>query len=192
MKNKSAAVALRLFAVMTIVCGILYPAAITVFGRLAFPWQAGGSILYRESKPIGSLLIAQPSPGPGYFSPRPSAGNYATVPSAASNLALSSAALRDSISARRASWKNSVGKPPPDLVFSSGSGLDPHISPEAALFQAERITLKRGYSPRHFNEIKSVISRRTEGPQLGVLGEARVNVLLLNFDLDGIMTKRMR
>ena len=86
MKENSLFIALRLFVVMTIITGIVYPAAITIAGRLAFPWQSSGSIMQSESTAIGSLLIAQPSAGPRYFAPRPSAGNYATVPSAASNL----------------------------------------------------------------------------------------------------------
>jgi potassium-transporting ATPase KdpC subunit len=177
---------------MTIVTGVLYPAVITVAGRFAFPWQSKGCLIRRGPAVIGSLLLAQPTSGHGYFSPRPSAGNYATVPSAASNRAVTSAVLRDSMNARTEYWKKTIGKPPSDLVFSSGSGLDPHISPDAALFQADRIARARGFSEQKAKEIREMIFRRIERPEFGALGEARVNVLLLNCDLDGIAISRAK
>jgi K+-transporting ATPase ATPase C chain len=131
MLRNYSSVAIRLFLVMTIITGLFYPAMVTLAGRLAFPWQANGSLLRNGPTAIGSQLIAQPTPDLKHFSYRPSAGNYATVPSSASNLAVSSALLHDSLQSRTEFWKVPLGDVPSDLVFSSGSGLDPHISHEA-------------------------------------------------------------
>jgi K+-transporting ATPase ATPase C chain len=183
-------IAIKLFVVMTIMTGLLYPIAITLAGRLFFPWEASGSIIHSGPKAIGSLLLAQPSPDFKHFRPRPSAGNYAAVPSAASNLAVSSAALHDSVRLRAAIWKIPICDIPSDLVFSSGSGLDPHISPEAAMVQAERIAAEHGLSDAQTSQVKALIVRRTEKRQLGVFGNARVNVLFLNCDLEELMITR--
>jgi K+-transporting ATPase ATPase C chain len=192
MQRNSFSVTLRLFLVMTIITGIIYPAVITVVGRMAFPWQSGGSIMIHGSTAVGSLLIAQPSNGPRYFAPRPSAGNYATVPSAASNYAVSNAALHDSLKARAQLRKKPVGEMPSDLLFSSGSGLDPHLSPEAALFQADQIARLRGLSAQKESELKAMIISHVEKPQFGALGNARVNVLLLNCYLDRLRIARRK
>jgi len=178
--------ALRLFVIMTILTGVMYPAMVTIAGYAAFPQQACGSIIKKNSTAIGSLLIAQSPPDTGYFLPRPSAGNYATTPSAASNYALSSVALHDIVLQRSAKYGKPIGQLPSDLVFSSGSGLDPHISPEAARFQADRIARVRGLSGKEVDELDAMIDNHTEKPQFGILGDARVNVLLLNIDLDNI------
>jgi len=183
-------VAIRLFVTLTIVTGAIYPAVITLAGRMVFPWQASGSIVQSGQHRIGSALIAQPPWDSRHFSSRPSAGNYATIPSAASNLAVTSAVLRDSIRARAGFWNNRVGDIPSDLLFSSGSGLDPHISPQAAMVQADLIRRSRGFSAARAGELHELIARRTERPQFGVLGESRVNVLLLNCDLDGLPITR--
>jgi potassium-transporting ATPase KdpC subunit len=183
-------IAIRLFIIMTIITGLFYPAMITLAGRLVFPWQAGGSILRNGPIAIGSLLIAQPTPDLRHFSSRPSAGNYATVPSSASNLAMSCALLHDSLLARTKFWKIPLGDIPPDLVFSSGSGLDPHLSPEAAMLEADRIAGLRGLSGVQVRDLISMVMRRTDRPQLGIFGEKRVNVLLLNCDLEGLSITR--
>jgi K+-transporting ATPase ATPase C chain len=175
---------------MTIITGLFYPAMVTLAGRLAFPWQANGSLLRNGPTAIGSQLIAQPTPDLKHFSYRPSAGNYATVPSSASNLAVSSALLHDSLQSRTEFWKVPLGDVPSDLVFSSGSGLDPHISHEAAMLEADRIAELRGLSGAQAEDLKSMVMRRTEKPQFGILGNNRVNVLLLNCDLDGISVTR--
>ncbi len=186
MLRTSILAAFKLFTVMTIITGIAYPLIVYSGGILFFPKESRGSLVYKDSIPIGSRLIAQPGGGPGYFQPRPSAGAYSTVPSEASNLALSSVALRDSMQHRAGYWGETVGKTPPDLLFSSGSGLDPHISVEAALFQLDRIARARHLSGEKIIELKRIIARRTEEPQLGFLGASRVNVLLLNCDIEGI------
>jgi potassium-transporting ATPase KdpC subunit len=178
--------AIRLFVVLTVITGILYPALITAVGHVAFPRQAKGSIITDGSRAIGSVLIAQSPRDAKFFMSRPSAGSYTTVPSSASNYALSSKALRDSMLLRSAQWNKSIGELPPDLIFSSGSGLDPHISPEAALFQVERIARVRGLSNQKIIELTTMIHRHTEKPQFGLFGNPRVNVLLLNAELGAI------
>lgn len=183
MKMSTAITALRLFVIMTVITGIIYPVAITAIGHVAFPRQTYGSIIKRDSTVIGSLLIAQPSPETGYFLPRPSACNYTVVPSAASNLAITSALLHDSLLQRAKKWGNSIDKIPSDLLFSSGSGLDPHTTPNAALFQVDRIARERNLSDRQIFKLKEIIAQKTEKPQWGIFGMSRINVLLLNVEL---------
>jgi potassium-transporting ATPase KdpC subunit len=184
------ACAIRLFVTMTVIAGVLYPVVITIAGRLLFPYESSGSLLYNGASAIGSRLLAQPAKDSGYFFPRPSAGNYATVPSASSNLAVTSAALHDSIRMRARNWGETIGNIPSDLLFSSGSGLDPHISLGAALFQINRIARVRGFSAEKVGTLKRMIAREAQRPQFGLLGDSRVNVLLLNCGLDGIQTAK--
>ena len=177
---------IRLTVVFTILTGILYPLAITGMAQLAFRDKANGSLIERNGKIIGSELLAQQFQGAQYFWPRPSAGNYATVPSGASNLGPTSAALRSNVAARAAAIRVANKLPadatvPTDLLFTSGSGLDPHISPDAARLQVARVATARGVSGE---SIKTLIERFIEPPQFGFLGESRVNVLLLNLALD--------
>ncbi|MEY4484658.1 MAG: hypothetical protein RL693_2110 [Verrucomicrobiota bacterium] len=180
--------ALRVFIALTIVTGLAYPLAITVISHLAFPSQASGSVLTKDRKTIGSELLAQEFTGPGYFWTRPSAGNFATVASGASNLGPTSAALRELIATRRKALQEAHDLPadaavPDDLVTTSGSGLDPHLTPVAAKFQAGRVA-----KARHLSEDKvlELIKAHTESPQFGIFGEARVNVLKLNLALDSL------
>ena len=172
--------------VFTVLTGVLYPLAITGIAQLAFRDKANGSLIERDGKIIGSELLAQPFTGARYFWPRPSAGGYATVPSGASNLGPTSAALQSNVAARAAAIRAANELPadatvPADLLFTSGSGLDPHISPDAARLQVARVATARGVSEE---SIKALIERFIEPPQFGFLGEPRVNVLLLNLALD--------
>lgn len=176
-------IAVRLFLLMTLVTGVIYPVVITVIGQTVFSQQANGSIIKKDSTAVGSLLIAQNSPDSSYFQPRPSAGNYGTVPSSASNLAISNGILLDSVHQRAALWSKTIGEVPADLLFSSGSGLDPHISPEAALLQVDRIARIRGLSSDETKELRTMIISHMEKPQFGVFGNRRVNVLRLNIDV---------
>ena len=170
----------------TIVAGIIYPLAITAFAQLAFPHQANGSLVMRDGKLVGSALIAQQFQGDKYFWPRPSAGSYGTMPSGASNYGPTSAKLQQSVDANLAALRKAHKLPddapvPADLVFASASGLDPHISPEAARFQIARVAAARGMSAE---QVTALVDKFVEPPQWGFLGEARVNVLQLNLALD--------
>ncbi|HEX8297325.1 MAG TPA: potassium-transporting ATPase subunit KdpC [Chthoniobacteraceae bacterium] len=169
---------LRLLAALTLLTGFLYPLLVTGVGRVLFPEQSGGSLIRKGDRVIGSALLAQKTESARFFSPRPSAGDFATVPSAASNLAPTSAALQKAVAARRITWGE---KAPPDLLTASGSGLDPHLSPAAARHQAARVAEARGLPE---DAVLRLIEAKTEAPQLGFLGEPRVNVLALNLALD--------
>lgn len=177
--------ALRLFAVLATLTGVLYPLAVTAIARVAFPAQANGSLVTNSAGvPTGSALLAQKTESPRYFWPRPSAADYATVASGASNLAPTSQNLHDAIAARAAALRTAHGLPadapvPADLLMTSGSGLDPHISPTAAAFQAARVATARNLP---LATVTAAIAAHTESG--GLLGENRVNVLLLNLALD--------
>ncbi len=175
-----------LTVVFTVLTGILYPLAITGIAQVAFPHQANGSLIERDGKVVGSELLAQQFTGPKYFWPRPSAGNYATVPSGASNLGPTSGALQSNVVNNAKAFRDGNKLPadapvPADMVFTSGSGLDPHISPDAARLQIARVAAARGVSE---DAVRPVVEKFVEQPQLGFLGEARVNVLRLNLALD--------
>jgi len=180
--------AVVLFVLLTVVTGIVYPLAVTGVTQLAFPRQAGGSLLFKGNQPVGSALIGQSFTDPKYFWSRPSATTptpYNAGNSGAANLGPLNPALVDAVKARVAALKAAdPGNPAPvpvDLVTTSASGLDPHISVAAADYQAARVAKARGLAP---DTVKAAIARHTEGRLLGVIGEARVNVLELNLDLD--------
>lgn len=179
--------ALRILLVFTVLTGVLYPLAVTGLGQLVFPRLANGSLISRgDGTFVGSELIAQSFTDPRYFWPRPSAGGFATVASGASNKGPLSedlkAAIEESRTALRGAHKLPADAPVPDeLVTASGSGLDPHISPEAARFQAARVAEIRGFK---LDDVVALIAAHTESPQLGILGQSRVNVLKLNVALD--------
>ena len=175
----------------TILTGVLYPLVITGVAQIAFPRQANGSLIESGGKIVGSELLAQQFTGEKYFWPRPSAGSYATVPSGASNYGPTSKKLQDTLNgyadALRKAHKLPADAPvPADLVFTSASGLDPHISPEAARFQIGRVVSARGLSE---NQVKALVEKFVEPPQWGFLGQARVNVLKLNLALDDMGAK---
>jgi potassium-transporting ATPase KdpC subunit len=169
---------LRIYLVLTLLTGIIYPLAMTGVAQLLFPKQANGSRIIENGKVVGSDLIAQKFESPRYFWPRPSSADYATVPSGASNKGPTSADLKKSIDERRAKFGNDA---PVDLLTASGSGLDPHISPEAARLQIARVAAARNIS---IQKITTLVYQTIEGPQLGFLGESRVNVVRLNRALD--------
>ena len=182
--------AAMLLLLLTAITGIAYPFAVTGIAQLAFPWQANGSLIVRDGKPIGSALIGQQFTDPKYFWGRPSATTpqpYNGTASGGSNLGPSNPALTDAvrqrITALRAADPGNDAPVPVDLVTASGSGLDPDISPAAALYQANRVAHARDLPP---NEVRALVDRHTQGRQFGVLGEPRVNVLELNLALDGL------
>ncbi len=182
-------VALRATLVTLILTGILYPAVMTGLAQLLFPWQANGSLLTGDTgHVVGSALIGQRFINPAYFWARPSAaGNdgYDGTASSGSNLGPTSQKLHDRIAAdvARLSETNAdaPGPVPIELVTASASGLDPHLSPAAALWQVPRVARARGVAPVR---VRQTVEAQIEGRDLGVLGERRVNVLLLNLALD--------
>jgi potassium-transporting ATPase KdpC subunit len=171
---------LRIYIVLALLTGILYPLAMTGIAQLLFPSQANGSRIVQNGKLVGSDLLAQKFESSKYFWPRPSAADYATVASGASNKGPTSVDLKKSIDERRAKYGNDA---PVDLLTASGSGLDPHISPEAARSQIQRVADARKMS---IQQISALVDQATEQPQFGFLGEPRVNVLKLNLALDKI------
>lgn len=180
--------ALLMLVVLTVLTGIIYPLAVTGVAQLLFPRQAGGSLIEKDGTVVGSALIGQQFSGPHYFHGRPSATAptpYNAANSGASNLAPSAKALVDGVGERVASMTEAnPGEPgavPADLVTTSASGLDPHVSPAAAAYQIKRVaTLRR--APQE--EVRKLVAEHTTGRALGILGEPVVNVLTLNLDLD--------
>lgn len=177
---KTASQALRLFLLLSILTGIIYPLAVLLFGQLLFPQQANGSLVQRNGKLVGSALLAQKFENPRYFWPRPSAADYATVPSGASNLGPTSKALRTRLDERRATL-SPIHDPAEEMLTTSGSGLDPHISPLAATQQIARVAAARAIPTQ---QVETLVKTHTEPPQFHLLGEPRVNVLALNLALD--------
>jgi potassium-transporting ATPase KdpC subunit len=171
----------------TVLCGIVYPLIVTGIASVLFPHQAAGSLILKDGKVIGSELLAQSFTSDRYFHPRPSAaGNgYDATSSGGSNLAQSNAKLVQRIQGDIDKLsKENPGKPVPiDLVTTSGSGLDPDITPDAAYFQAPRIAKARGLTE---DQVRQLIAQHITGRQLGLFGEPRVNVLALNLDLDAL------
>jgi len=180
--------AISLFILLTVVTGIAYPLAVTGVAKVAFPDQAGGSLIVKDGKPIGSALIGQNFTDPRYFWGRPSATSpqpYNATASGGSNQGPLNPALTDAVKGRIDALKAADpgnDKPvPADLVTASGSGLDPHISPAAAEYQAARVAKARGLP---VEKLTALIGQYTEGRQWGLFGDPRVNVLALNQALD--------
>ena len=177
--------ALRMTVVTTALLGVAYPLGVTALAQLLFPDKANGQLIEREGHVVGSRIIGQPFTSPGYFYSRPSAAGagYDAGASSGSNLAPTNRKLIDRIAGDVARLQpGNPGLPVPiDLVTASGSGLDPHISPAAALFQVPRVARERGLSEE---ALRQLIDAHTEGRQFGILGEPVVNVLLLNLALD--------
>ncbi|MBL8021972.1 MAG: potassium-transporting ATPase subunit KdpC [Leptospirales bacterium] len=174
-----------MFTFLTLLTSGMYPLVVTGVAQL-FPRKASGSLLYDSDKLVGSELIAQKFADPRYFHCRPSASDFATLPSGASNAALTNRSWQESLSDRKRTLQleNPEQALPADLLAASASGLDPHISPAAAQFQIRRIAGSRGLSSDQIQKIGALIEELTEKPQFGILGEERVNVLLLNLRLD--------
>ncbi len=177
---------------LTAITGIIYPLAMTGIAQVVFPHQANGSLIVEGDQVVGSKLIGQNFAGDGYFHPRPSAAGtngYDASASGGSNLGPNDAGLFKRIgdSAKQLADENPGTKIPVDLVTTSGSGLDPHISPAGAELQVARVAKARKLSE---DAVRELVRANTEGRQFGVLGEPRVNVLLLNLALDQAGKKR--
>ncbi len=181
---------LMMLLILTVLTGLIYPLAVTGLAQLSFSDQANGSLIVRDNKVIGSKLIGQYFDKLEYFWSRPSTTApypYNAAASGGSNLGPTNPALSEAVKARvaalRAADPDNHSPIPVDLVTASGSGLDPHISPVAALYQVKRVARARGLDE---NKVKTLVTRHTEGRQFGFLGEPRVNVLQLNLELDSL------
>lgn len=174
--------------VTTVLLGLAYPLAVTALARVIFPAKADGQLVERNGRVVGSALIGQPFSSPGYFRPRPSAAGqagYDAGASGGSNLGPTNRKLIERVKAdvEKLRVENAGAAVPVDLVTTSASGLDPHVSPAAAAFQIPRVARERGMREE---DLRLLVAEHTEGRQFGLLGEARVNVLLLNLALDGM------
>lgn len=188
---KTLVTALRFFLIITLLTGVVYPLAVTGLAQLAFPSKANGSLLVRQHRIIGSELLGQAFDSTAYFSSRPSAVDYQTMPSGGSNLALTSGKLNRQVAARKERFLSFNGLDdhtdiPSEMLFASASGLDPHISSQAALLQVHRIVAVRRLNAQQRQKLLQLIEQHTEKPQFYCLGQERVNVLLLNLSLDEV------
>ena len=187
--------ALVLFVLLTLLTGVVYPLAVTGAAQALFPAQAAGSLILRDGQPVGSSLIGQNFTDPGHFWGRPSATGpmpYNASASGGSNQGPLNPALTDAVKGRidalRAADPGNTSPVPVDLVTASASGLDPHISPAAARYQAARVARVRGLP---LEKVEQLVAQHTETPWLGLLGEARVQVLRLNLALDALAPLRL-
>jgi K+-transporting ATPase ATPase C chain len=185
--------AIIVLALLTLITGVIYPLVVTVIAQVAFPAQANGSLIVKNGKAIGSQLIGQPFDDPKYFWGRLSATTpfpYNAASSSGSNLGPTNPALiemvQERVNALQAADPANARPIPVDLVTSSGSGLDPHISPAAADYQVSRVARVRGLDEA---VVRQLVAQYTQGRDLGVLGEPRVNVLELNLALDEMASK---
>ncbi len=172
---KTLLLSVKVFAVFTLLTGLLYPLAVTGLGWIVSAGNAGGSLVEREGRVVGSKLIAQSFEQAKYFWPRPSAVKYDSSASGGSNQGPTSADLLKAVQERRAAGAVAESR------YASASGLDPHVSPESALSQVERVAKARGAKAE---EVESLVISFVEGRQFGFLGQPTVNVLLLNLALD--------
>jgi K+-transporting ATPase ATPase C chain len=187
-------ISIKIFAVLTVLCGIAYPLLVTGVAQLAFPKQANGSLIVRDNKVVGSELIGQKFDQKNYFWSRPSATDYNAMPSGGSNLGPSSEKLKQLVADRTTKWNSSnpttgTEPIPSEMLLTSASGLDPHISPKAALLQVNRISNARQFSNEQKQQVVKMITEMTEFPQFSILGESRINVLDLNLALDKLDVK---
>ncbi len=185
-----ALVAIKILGIMTILTGMLYPLLMTGLAQLAFPAKANGSLIWKDGRIAGSELIGQQFDSSIYFWSRPSAANYNPLLSGGSNLGPASDKLKKLVAERRVLFmdKNYIKDPtaiPKEMIFASASGLDPHISPESALLQVERVVASRNFTDAQKQRLIQLIHNKTV-PQFSVLGERRINVFELNLDLDNI------
>jgi len=176
---------------MTVLTGIFYPLIMTGIAQVSYPSKSNGSLILKDGKIIGSDLIGQKFDSSIYFWSRPSAVGYNPIPSSGSNYGPTSDTLRKLVNARRALFAeaNSITdilSVPKEMIFASGSGLDPHISPAAALMQVDRIAKARNFDNNRKEQLLKTVKEMTEMPQYLFLGEERINVLRLNIELDKI------
>ncbi len=186
---KTIIISLKLLLLMTILTGLIYPFFIFGIAKITFPQKSAGGFVTKDGNIRGSELIAQKFESEKYFQPRPSAVDYQTLPSGASNLGPTSLKLKQTTDSLRTAYKIKNGLPentvvPPDAIFSSGSGLDPDISVENAMLQSRRIARARNFDNEKIQKLNELINKNTQNPLFGFIGEKRINVLLLNLEID--------
>jgi K+-transporting ATPase ATPase C chain len=186
---KTLVIALKVFLLLTILTGVIYPLLVTGIAKTVFPDKADGSLLIKDNQIFGSKLIGQYFDSAKYFTCRPSATNYSSLPSGGSNFGLSNTKLRELVDERRFQFirfneLDSLTVVPSEMLFASASGLDPDIPLQAAILQVERVAKTRGMNSTQKQQLMNLVNNICEKPQFGFLGEERVNVLLLNSELD--------
>jgi potassium-transporting ATPase KdpC subunit len=189
--KKSILISIRLIILLTLITGIVYPLLITGLAQVFFHDEAEGSLIKKDGVIIGSELIGQEFDSAAYFRSRPSAVSYQTLPSGGSNLSWSDKKLTDLVTERKAAFLrenmlNDTTTIPVEMLFASASGLDPHISPRAAFLQVERIAQARGFSEDQKQKLITLVTKMTEKTQYSLFGEERINVFLVNLELDKI------
>lgn len=188
---KTLLISVKIFLTFTILTGIIYPLFITGIAQVFFPVKANGSMVIRNGHIVGSEQIGQQFDSNVYFTSRPSAVSYNPMPSGGSNYGLTNVKLKEQVNARKHNFYSfnqldSLKEIPSEMLFASGSGLDPHISPQAALLQVDRIAKARNFTDIQKQKLLDCVQNLTEGPQFLCLGEKRINVLLLNLEADKI------
>ena len=188
---KTLFISLKIFLLFTVLTGIAYPLFVTGIAQVVFPSKANGSLIVKDNKTIGSELIGQQFDSAIYFISRPSAVSYNPLPSGGSNFGLTNVKLQNLVAERKHQFiafnqLDSLTVIPSEMLFASASGLDPHISPQAAMLQVERIIKARHFSITQKQQLLQCINDQLEMPQFLCLGEKRINVLELNIGLDAI------
>jgi K+-transporting ATPase ATPase C chain len=191
---KTLFIAFKIFIFFTILTGIVYPLMVTGIAQLVFPSKANGSLIIKDDKMIGSELIGQQFDSTIYFSSRPSAISYNPLPSGGSNYGLTNIKLKNLVDERKEKFisfnlLDSTIEIPSEMLLASASGLDPHISPKAALLQLDRIVKARNFTFNQKQNLENLIKELTESPQFKVFGQERINVLKLNLELDKMAHK---
>lgn len=184
-------IALKIFLMFTVLTGIIYPLIVTGIAQVIFPAKANGSLIIQDNKIIGSELIGQQFDSAIYFTSRPSAVSYNPLPSGGSNYGITSQKLKKQVEVRKQKFIEFNGldintEIPAEMLFASASGLDPHISPQAALLQVDRIVKARNFDDVQKQKLLELVKKNTETPQFLCLGQERINVLKLNLELDNI------
>lgn len=186
---KTLIISLKIFLFFTVLTGIIYPLFITGIAQIVFPAKANGSLITKDNKVIGSELIGQQFDSAIYFSSRPSFISYNPMPSGGSNYGLTNIKLKKLVAERKKQFVtfnqlDSLSAIPAEMLFASASGLDPHISPTAALLQVNRVAKARDFDSLQTQQLVNLVNRQTENLQFSILGEPRINVLILNIELD--------
>ncbi len=189
MNMKHLTTSLRAMVVFTLLTGLAYPLLVTGVAQVVFPHQAAGSFVKKGKKVTGSVLVGQEFTGPKHFWGRPSAIAHNPQPSGGSNLGPASKALTETVQQRAADLRQAHGlgakaRVPVDLIFASASGVDPHISPSAARFQVNRVAQAWGLDSAGKKKLNKLVNESVQGPELGLFGDPRVNVLMLNLAVE--------